>query len=389
MRDATDAVRQWATDLLDLPPSRSSHPTEALEQARSVFLKGLPDQDFVPSISEQTALTALQGQIGPEVVALAQARYERLLEERIHQFGIALPALSPQERTDAWKQLSESAHGLPRLQRQLIALRAALEVPSPSAEEPVPIRELTAHLFELVRLGPAARAVRRRELLIDMRRDHSTWERAANYLRTMRPATAELDLELIDQLEGREPARRRQRRLALQGQINRPSQVPPTVSVSPANGNDNSASVLGNGRVIFVCILIITGALRIASSNMPSQPKPVLPPDFFLAPKGPEMGDPAKMRDLLENMKKWQVPLPDLHDLPKPGEDPSRRPDDELEGQSKPNPSENSRANDRDPPRPGGEKPPPILVPSITGPKPIGELKPGNDPGQADRTGRP
>lgn len=198
--------RRWAAAQLGLEPGATP------EEARAVWLRLLPEEEFVPSSEARWALVSLlyrkpEGNWEARADEAAAVQEEERLRGEVETFAEAFWDLPLNQRSQRWQELEDRCSFAPALRERLRLLEAGLkDLPLPRVEEEGRwVAELAAHARSLFLLRPQPRARARQTLLRHMQEKRKEWQEAALRLRQLYPAVAALDNDLMDRLRGSMP----------------------------------------------------------------------------------------------------------------------------------------------------------------------------------------
>ncbi len=147
---------RWAAEQLALSPSA------APEKVRAVWLRSLPDEDFVPPSELRWALEALlrrQPEGGWEARAdeAASVAEEERLRGEVEVFAEQFWDLPSDERRGHWQELMDSCAFAPVLLARLRPLEAGLAIDPREPNEEMGAVELAKYVRELFVLRPEPR----------------------------------------------------------------------------------------------------------------------------------------------------------------------------------------------------------------------------------------
>ncbi len=296
-------IRRWAADLLGL--SANATP----EQARAEFMRLLPREDFVPWLPQQLAFATLSGVPPLDARDLAWTAEEERWAEQVEEFAATLFENVPADRAQRWAELMDGCASFPRLKERLKQLEPALSVTMLGESAPPQARQLGLHLFELARLRPIARSVRRVELLRQTRSEESAWEETARWLQRTRPEIAALDKVFVDGLAQAKAIRHQEANRARQAQ----NQTRPAASAAP-----ESSGFAGSWRFAWIGLVVVGALIRAAGTNTGSYNPP---PPRFVVPTFPEIHPefrPPQFDNLDPNVREMLRKMNENHDGPRP-----------------------------------------------------------------------
>jgi hypothetical protein len=204
-----DIRRRWAAKQLGVSPD------VAADEARSVFLRQLPREDFVPQPSLWTAARCLGvGGDGtsatPRVEADATREQEEALRAEVEDFANTYWTIPAADRRARWQVLSARAALFLPLRARLQCLEGGLTVAGPDlpAGTDASVADLARRICELYVLRLAARARAWQTQWREMRFGIPEWKPAAAKLRARFPDVAALMPDVVDKLAGWEPPSR-------------------------------------------------------------------------------------------------------------------------------------------------------------------------------------
>ncbi len=163
-------------------------PTDAPNEAAAAFLRGLPDEGFLPSSERVAAANALAGTAAPVGRA---PDVERLLRDELGTFAARYWALTPAERRGAWIDLARRGADATRLRE----LEPGLDVPAPALADPT-AEALAALVRALFVMPPRARAIRRNTWLLEHATEVVKWRTALAVVQRDAPALSALEPRL-------------------------------------------------------------------------------------------------------------------------------------------------------------------------------------------------
>jgi hypothetical protein len=184
--------RRWAAAQLGVAPDASP------EEARSAFLRRLPEEDFVPPAAWAWAVRVLCGDRPGPWQSAADAEAARAagegLRDEVEEFAGRFWALQPAERRARWDGLVARAAFSPPLRARLDAVAAGLDVPAPGPARGDDLRaaELARRVGELFVLRPGPRARAWQAFWEEIRDSRREWRRATRVFRRRRPDLAAL-----------------------------------------------------------------------------------------------------------------------------------------------------------------------------------------------------
>jgi hypothetical protein len=279
-------VRGWAAAQLELKPDATP------ERVRAALLRRLPEDDFVlPLRCQHAALFLLRPADGAERVSRhGQAPYdeEDRLRLEVDAFAAEFFKLALSERRRRWQELSGRCAFSPPLTARLRGLERGLDVALEKVAA-TDVRELAERVCDLFVLRPAARAVRRQEVLREMGTNPARWQAAARQLQTQAPPVAALALVLVEELANWEKRLRQQRKPA--------APLPAAGQASGAQRGSNGVAAV----IVLVAIMVVHLAFR--GSGGSSGPKYSVP----TFPALPGKNDAERQR-MLRELDQGQVP---------------------------------------------------------------------------------
>jgi hypothetical protein len=249
--------RRWAAQQFGLGPEATA------AEARSAFLRALPETEFSPSPSWHRAAWVLSrpDAVGgaPDEEFLLETQEE--LRTAVEDFAAEFFDLPVAPRQSRWRELRAACAGSPPLLARLRALEPGLAVDRCGARDRHPdLAPLVDCVCELFVLRPAARAARRQAFLAGLE-SLPQWETAARQLREQAAVVAGLEPVLVGQLASW--SQRRQQRAR-----NR-SRSGASARSAPDNSGKGSWSLAGI--LIFIVLVVVRGAAQFTRTDSPSR----------------------------------------------------------------------------------------------------------------------
>jgi hypothetical protein len=202
MKSATDSLvaRRAAAELLGVPAETTT------AEARSIYLRWLERVDFVPS-EEWCAGAAIVGGIALSGgLCCGQRVFDeivgRSLCSDVEAFAREFWSMSPPGREEKWRLLRESCGADLALCKRLQNLSAGLSVEVQEFED---LKGSFADIAEFIKetfpLRPRDKACRQRQWLMGISEPLHDWAAAAARLRGYAPRVAQIDSNLLNELE--------------------------------------------------------------------------------------------------------------------------------------------------------------------------------------------
>jgi hypothetical protein len=302
-------VRGWAAAQLELKPDVTP------EQVRTALLRRLPEDDFVlPYRCQQAALFLLRPADGTErILHQGQALYdeEDRLRIEVDAFAADFFKLAGPERRRRWQELRGRCAFCPPLAARLDGLEKGLDVALDKVAA-TEMRDLAERVGDLFVLRPAARAVRRQELLSEMGSSAGRWQAAARQLQKQAPTVAALAPGLVDELATWEQRRQQQQRRAAGQRVQQQLPVGGKLSgrkLGADNGTELWRLVAAVAMIIVAFCALQRGPGGSSSPSLPVPTKSVVPAEL----KGAD-GDEERWRDdeLLKRFREMQQKEKDI-----------------------------------------------------------------------------
>jgi hypothetical protein len=282
-----DWLHAWACRLLAQPAGAT------WSVARAEFLRRVQAAEYCPAPPVDYAQRVLSGD-GAAVPAdfgwqFAQLDREAELGREVEQLAQQWFALGIPQRQESWRRLYSACGHFPNLCVRLEALRTAWDVDLSDLTGPQ--QQLARMMADLFVLRPSARALLRRELLLELEENNAFWETSAGELRENHPRIAALEPALLSAIVGHK----------LHAKQARAAKKAFAKSAKAANttSSPNRWPIL---IVVFVVLNLVRMALQNSSSPTPPPPRPFVHPRPF--PNQQDKG-PNDLQKLLEG--KWKV----------------------------------------------------------------------------------
>ena len=295
------AHRKWSAERLEIPLNASK------QQARTKWLKGLEEADFLP---DEIHLPAWRIVSSAESAAEARQRFpewasqfDDAMSREIEEFVQRFFTLEPTERRKEFTRLFNASRDNPRHQKRMSSLSPGLKLPAAAGQDDAEdddaelmladVEELSQHLRQLFLATPPARARLHQTFLREHADELPRWSSAAKVLKDTQSPLVELVPEEWQELTGWD-VRQRQAAAFQEGLEERVALAAIETRREESHSRSDSGSFLEglffNRYSMFfgVWILIkIVGALISSSSSTPKPPHnlPPLPkvsvPDYM------------------------------------------------------------------------------------------------------------
>lgn len=261
MTPPTDPLRQWAANLLGLPPDTTR------DEARTAILRRLPEEQFLPPTDWRSAWDVLATPPSAAMPSSPIAWYveDGQLRRQLAEFVDKFWEHELVERRQHWQELLDRAAEHPLVVARLRRLEPGLDVSAATVGDE-PTAELAAEVRAQFVLPVTAAATRRRRFLERVRGQPRPWLQAAHRLRAERHDLARLTPDLLKEvlaLTRRAFAQARR----VRSRVFRALMTPLGQSPGPAAPRKSSTNSRNWTVVLFVLMVVFSGIARLMDSS--------------------------------------------------------------------------------------------------------------------------